>query len=108
MIEFLRYSFRTTPYDSKMKITLDEFSNGLTIKNVGNSQLVFDNDVLQPNRSKAIGGNFAEILEGNKTIYFKPIENPPLGYVQVDAAIITEKFYILTPKQIEYVRAGKC
>lgn len=94
MRQALRYTTRTTQYGKEVNITLDRLSNGLTVKNGGNSVLIFDDDPLQPTESKGIGGNRAEILVGRYRLYFEPIASPPPGYVQNDLAIVTEKYYM--------------
>jgi|SRR6516164_10975316 hypothetical protein len=96
---WLKYTTRKTIYASQQNINLDQYSNGLTVRNIGNSVCVFDGDPLQPGQSKAIGGNKAEILTGRYSFSFQPIANPPIGYVQMDMAIVTEKYYILSPGQ---------
>jgi len=93
-MELLAYNIRTTAYDTTQNITLDTFSNGITVKNSGNSLLLFSNDVLQPGASKAIGGNKGEILKARLQISFQTPPVVPPGYVQQDQAIVTEKFYL--------------
>lgn len=81
------------------KITLDEYSNGFTLKNAGNSICIINGDPLEPGESKAFGGNQGEIIIGVYNFKFQAIASPPPGYVQVDSAILTEKFYVPTPDQ---------
>lgn len=94
MCTWQRYTTRETTVSKPFNITLDKYSNGFTVKNLGNSICIVNSDPLQPGESKGFGGNQMEIMEGRYRIYFKPIDNPPVGYTQNDGAIVTEKYYI--------------
>jgi len=98
-MEWLKYNTQTKPLQARGEIVLDDWSNGFTVKNAGTSVLVMNGDPLQPTESKGFGGNKGELMVGKYSYFFKPIDNPPPGYVQVDFAIVTEKFYLPTEAQ---------
>lgn len=98
---WIKYATNTKPINLAGNITLDRWSNGLTIKNTGNSVLLFNQDPLQPGQSKAIGGNYGELLTGRYAVAFAPIASPPPGYVQSNGGIVTEKYYLPTPEQMK-------
>lgn len=83
-------------YSIPQKIDLDILCNGVTVKNIGNSICVIDNDPLQPFESESIGGNKDEIFYGRHNISFQPAVPQPLP--RVDLAVVTQKFYIESPK----------
>lgn len=90
----LDYTTRTTPTGQMLNITLDPWSNGLSVKNTGNSICIFNDDPLQPGESKTIGGNKGELLRGRYAVKFQTPATVPVGYVQFDQAVVTEKYYL--------------
>lgn len=92
-MEWLVYNFDTNQYTSGRVIPLDKYCNGVTIKNTGTSDLVFQKEILSAGKSKAIGGNYGEILISRIQISFQDPAVPPPGYVRADQATVTEKFY---------------
>jgi len=90
----LNYTTRTNLTGQPLNITLDALSNGLTVRNIGNSICVFNDDPLQPGESKSTGGNKGEILKGRYALKFQTPAVVPVGYVQNDQAVVTEKFYL--------------
>lgn len=99
MCQWIKYATRENTYTQPQNILLDRYSNGITVKNIGNSICFFNSDPLQPGESKGIGGNYLEILDGRYRVYFQTPAVVPPGYVQVDSALVTEKFYMPRPGQ---------
>lgn len=90
----LNWTTRTNLTGQALNITLDPLSNGLTVRNIGNSICIFNDDPLQPGESKSQGGNKGEILKGRYALRFQTPTVVPPGYVQNDQAVVTEKFYL--------------
>jgi hypothetical protein len=90
--EFLYYDTSTLLYAVPAKINLNIKSNGIVVKNGGNSLLIIDGESLIPNESKSFGGNRKEIFTGRHEISFQPQAVQPVP--RVDLAVITEKFYV--------------
>jgi hypothetical protein len=94
----LLYNTTVQAYAIAQKITIHDLCNGITIKNLGNSLVIFDDEIIQPGASKAIAGNRKEIFVGRKDLSFQPTTNQPIPVVQpvprVDFAYITQKFYV--------------
>lgn len=67
--------------------------NGFTVKNAGNTILMFNQEPLQPGESQSIGGNEGEIYTGRVSIFFM-LPTPAPG-TPVNSAWITIKFYAL-------------
>lgn len=93
--KLLYFDYNTRQITEAYNIILDQYCNDLTVKNVGNSVVMFDDDPIQPQQSKSIGGNRLEILKGGGhkisfTLNFL-IGPPPL--VRNDMAIMTQKYY---------------
>jgi hypothetical protein len=65
--------------------------NGFTVKNAGNTIVVFNQEQLQPGESFTVGGNIGEIYSGRVDIYFR-LPVPPPG-TPVNMCWITVKFY---------------
>jgi hypothetical protein len=65
--------------------------NGVTVKNAGNTIVIFNQEPLQPGESESIGGNEGEIFVGRVDIFFTLPVPPPL--VPVNMAWIIVKYY---------------
>jgi hypothetical protein len=98
-MQWIKTNTRTTIIATGGNIILDEYSNGFTIKNIGNSVLFINHDPLQPTESKGFGGHLFTILTGRYAFTFDPIASPPPGYVQDDNAVITEYYFLPTAEQ---------
>jgi len=98
----LDYTTRTTPTGQALNITLDPWSNGLSVKNTGNSICIFNDDPLLPGESKTIGGNKGELLRGRYALKFQTPATAPPGYVQNDQAVVTEKYYLDNDNNLRY------
>lgn len=83
----LNYSWSVQRYESQKQVVLDPYCNGIVVKNAGTSVLIIQGDPLQPNESKSIGGNYAEIFVGRVDVSFVA------GVGLVNLAIVTQKFY---------------
>jgi hypothetical protein len=88
----LAYNFKTDVFAGPTQIDLDPLCNAIIIKNAGNTNLIFQGDIMIPGESKAIGGNRMEILRGRIDLGFTlPVPAPP---VPQNLAFITQKFYL--------------
>jgi hypothetical protein len=85
---------RTNTYTTLTKITLDQLSNSLAVKNAGNSICLLNNDPLQPGEVKIFTAWPEEILTGKYNFYFQTPAVVPIGYVQDDMAVVTEQYYL--------------
>ena len=65
--------------------------NGFTIKNAGNTIVMFNNEPLQPGESQSVGGNEGELYIGRVDIFFM-LPTPAPG-TPVNSCWITVKFY---------------
>lgn len=91
----LYYNTVVLAYATAQKIDLDNRCNGITVKNAGTTQVIIDDEILQPGESKAIGGNLGEIFIGRKDIYFQV--PTPAPAVITNLAYVTVKFYVPVP-----------
>jgi hypothetical protein len=73
------------------QVPIGQFVNGFTVKNAGNTIVMFNQEPLLPGESQTVGGNEGEIYVGRVDIFFTLPAPPPL--VPVNAAWITVKFY---------------
>jgi len=85
---------RTNAYTTPTKITLDQLSNCLAVKNAGNSILLINNDPLVPAETKIFSAWPQEVLVGKYYIDFRTPASVPVGYVQDDFAVVTEQYYL--------------
>jgi len=92
-MKFLRYNTDTRIYQQAAKVTLDRLTNGVTVKNNGNTVCLFNSDPLLPGESKAVGGNYGEIYTGRLDISFNVIGLTPAPVTPVNSAVVTYKFY---------------
>lgn len=88
----------TTPYQVTTKITLDRLCNSLAVKNAGNSICVLNDDPLQPGETKIFTAWPNELVIGRYNFYFQTPPVVPIGYVQMDLAIVSQQFYLPEPK----------
>jgi hypothetical protein len=100
MCNKLRYqNISTQAYQSQQKITLDDFCNSVSIKNAGNTIVMFNNEPIFPGESKSIGGIENGILTGRYNLTFTTIWP---GFVvpvtPFNSAFFTQIYYIPTPK----------
>lgn len=97
------YNFSALQYTVAAQIVLDEFCNGITIKNSGNMLCTIGGDQLNPGESKSIGGNRKEILRGRYDISFQT--PTPAPATPNPLAVITQKFFVaLCSDDIDQVR----
>lgn len=90
--EWIEYNSVPNQYSNPGQIPLDPYCNGLTVKNGGNTLLLFQGETLQPQESKAIGGNRKELFRGRIDIDFAlPTPAPP---TPINLAIVTQKVYV--------------
>lgn len=76
----------------KSQVQIGQRVNGFTVKNAGNTILMFNQEPLQPGESQSVGGNEGEEYIGRVDIYFMlPTIVPPLP---TNMAWITVKFYV--------------
>lgn len=94
----LHFNTTVQKYVLPQKVVIDNLCNSITVRNAGNSLLIFDDEVIQPGANKVIGGNRLEIFIGRKDISFQPTTNQDIPVPQptprVDVAYVTQKFYI--------------
>jgi hypothetical protein len=90
--KLLKYNFNTEQYAKAKEITIDPLCNGITVRNGGNTLVIFQGDVLNPGESKSVGGNRKEILWGRVNISFQlPVIVPP---VPLNLVFVTQKYYL--------------
>lgn len=91
---FLRYNTDTQHYHQSGKIPLDRLTNGFTIRNAGNSNVVVNGDTLPPGAFKAFGGNYGEIYAGRLDINFNITGITPAPAQVINDAVLTNKYYM--------------
>lgn len=107
--QYRYYNTTTQGYSAPVqKIVIDRKCNTITVRNAGNSLVIYDDEIIQPGQSKTIGGNQDEIFIGRKDLAFQPTTNQPIPQPQplprVDFAYVTQKFYIeLDPTDPKYI-----
>jgi hypothetical protein len=93
-IRFIPFQIATTQYFEAVMVASHKYLNGITVKNDGTTLLLFNNEILQPGESKAIGGNAGEI-------YKIPVINlafripSPVPSTITNLAVVTQKFYVV-------------
>jgi len=96
--ERIRYvDFTGQAYSQPQNINISELCNGITVKNLGNTLVLLDDEVLQPGDFKAFGGNRGEVFTGRHNITFTTngMAVPPA--VPAPLAWVTQKFYTTPP-----------
>jgi hypothetical protein len=88
----LYYDVHTDIYGAPQKINIDEFCNGMVIKNSGTTLLIVDGETLNPGESKSFGGNRMEILVGRHELSFQTQVPPPATII--NQAVVTSKVYV--------------
>jgi hypothetical protein len=96
-MDLVKYNTMQTPYTAvgtaAVNIPIDQLCNGYSIKNTGNTILLFRKEPLQPGESKVIGGNFGEINTDRVQISFQEQAVQPLPVV--NQAWFTQKIYLV-------------
>lgn len=90
--KFLHYDAKTIPAQQAGAVPLPEWTNGFTVENTGNTDVLIDDNIIVPGDFKAFGGNYGEIFVGDCTLKFALPAIPPL--VPVNSAMVTAKFYV--------------
>jgi hypothetical protein len=90
--KFLRFNFATQIYYAPGEIPLEPWCNGITIKNNGTTNVLFQGDTLIPGESKTIGGNRKEILKGRVDLGF--VVPTPAPTTITNYCTVTQKFYL--------------
>lgn len=83
------YNFSAQTYQTNIQVDIDEWCNGLTIRNTGTSMVNFQQEEIAPGESVAIGGNFGEIIRGRLDLFFTGAGN--------NKCVIRQKFYLNPP-----------
>jgi hypothetical protein len=87
------YAIVNEQYAVQDTVGFDPNCNGFVVKNAGTTLLSFDNEILQPQESKSIGGNYGEYYCGDrKKIYFI-VQSPAPSSIK-NLCIVTQKIYI--------------
>ena len=89
---WLYYNTVTQQYVQAAKITVQYKCNAITVKNLGTTLVIFDDEVLQPGQSKSFGGNRKEVFVGRKDLAFQTQTPPPTTIINL--AVITQKYYM--------------
>jgi hypothetical protein len=96
--KFVYFDTAAQQYNAPQKITIPDFCSALSVKNTGNTIVLFDDEPLFPGESKVYSGDEGEILFGRHSINFTLIAvgfTPP--GVPINQAWVSWKFYIPTP-----------
>ena len=93
----LYVDFNGQSYSTPQKLNLDPMCNSFTLKNLGNTLCVLDDEVLQPGDFKAFGGNRGEVFTGRHNIYFTVVGMAVPPVTPQPLAWFTQKFYVPTP-----------
>jgi hypothetical protein len=90
--DFLHYDTKTITVTTPGAVGLPDFINGMTVENSGNTNLLWDEDIIVPGDFKAVGGNYKEIYVGDCVLKFALPAIPPLN--PENMATISVKFYV--------------
>jgi len=90
--KFLHYDSKTIVTSDVGAVALPEWTNGLTVENTGNTNVLWDNNIIVPGDFKALGGNYGEIFVGDCTLKYALPAVPPLN--PNNQATVTVKFYV--------------
>lgn len=66
--------------------------NGISVRNEGTTNILFQNDVIVPGAFKSINGNSGEVYVAPITIRFQVPDPAPATVTNM--AVITQKFYV--------------
>jgi hypothetical protein len=66
--------------------------NGFTVKNSGNTIVIFNHEPLMPGESETVGGNEGEEYVGRVDIFFQP--SVPVVVPTINSCWIVIKFYV--------------
>lgn len=94
MQKYLRWNADTQHYQKSGKVPLDRLTNGFTVRNDGNSNVVVNGETLPPGAFKAIGGNYGEIYAGRLDINFNITGIMPAPNPVINDAVVTNKYYM--------------
>lgn len=83
------YNFYAQTYSQNTQVSIDQWTNGMTIRNTGTSMVLFQEEQIAPGESIAIGGNFGEVIRGRLDLSFTGAGN--------NEAVIRFKFYVNPP-----------
>lgn len=83
------YNFSAQTYVQNTQVNIDQWCNGLTIKNTGTSMAIFQQEEMAPGESIAIGGNFGEVIRGRLDLSFTG--------AGTNEVVVRQKFYINPP-----------
>ena len=91
-MKLLKYRDNEQVYTTADRIIFPPFTNGWTLKNNGNTNVVLNNaETLPPGASKSIGGNYGEIYDGRLDIRFTMPTPAPV--TPLNKAVLTFKYY---------------
>ncbi len=88
-IQAVAYNFASQVYTSNIQIDIDPWCNGMTVRNAGTSNIIFQGEEITPGLSVAIGGNFAEVIRGRMDLSFTG--------AGTNIAVVRQKFYLNPP-----------
>ena len=83
---------KTIPVTQAGAVGLPELINGITVENSGNTDLLWDENLIIPGDFKALGGNYGEIFVGDCVLKFAMPAIPPLN--PENLATVSVKFYV--------------
>lgn len=90
-MKLLLYNFTTEQYSQPSQVKVDEFCNGITVKNIGAAPaatVLFNGIPLLINESFSLGGNEREIFRGRIDIDFTGLGST--------LAVVIQKYYLPT------------
>lgn len=95
---FIYFDTSSQQYNLPQKLNIPQFCSALSVKNTGNTIVLFDDEPLFPGESKIYSGDEGEILVGRHIIGFTLIAvgfTPP--GTPINQAWVSYKYYIPTP-----------
>lgn len=92
MEKILKYNTAVQVYTLPVQAPIDPYCNGITIKNSGNTNVIFQGDLLAPGESKFIGGNRAEVYIGRIDLNFALPTPAPV--TPQNSCTVTVKYYV--------------
>ncbi len=91
-LKILRYNTIKKIFTANGSVNVDRYCNGFVIKNNGNTNINYDGEILIPEESISVGGNYGEIYEGRIDLFF--VLPSPAPITPVNLAIVTQKVYV--------------